>query len=1011
MRRRLVFLCAMLLTMCSALSWAQQQVTIRGTVTDSENYPIIGATVIVKGTTVGTATDIDGNYTLAATPGQTLVFSYVGMQAQEIQVGNQTTINVRMIEGQELEEVVVIGYGTVKRSDLTGAVSSVSAKDLQANIAKSAANALQGRVAGVSVTNVGGQPGSGMNINIRGLSSLGNNTPLYVIDGVYGDINLIDPADISSLEVLKDASAAAIYGSRAANGVVLITTKSGRKEMPLKVDVNVYAGIQNIEKKLDVMDANQWIKTITPTFSEGAPSQIANWSGGAGTNWQDEMFRTAAIVKANINLAGGTKNAAYNLSAGYINQEGIMIGSGYNAFNIRSKNTFYLFNDHVRLGNTLILKNSDQDRNRLNTTTILWMNPVVPVYDENQLGGFGARSDWMRNMDNPVGYSKLYDDQRHRMEMLLNAYAEVDLFLPGLYYKLNVGYNKTNGRNYQYNAPYDFGSGAIKSSLSEGGVFYDQWLVENTLNYNQTFGKHTVSGLLGYSAQKNSERTFGASRKDLPAGTSVIDAGSPTEATTSGELQENAIVSMFGRVMYSFDSRYMLSASIRRDGSSRFADGHRYGTFPSVSAGWNVMNESFFEAVKPTISELKVRASYGVLGNQEIGNYTTQNIVKSGINYVQGGTWWMGSTTGAVWVSPQDLTWEETKTTNIGLDGTFWNGKLSFNADYYIQNTENILLGISMPPSAGMDKSPTMNAGTIENKGFEFVLNHRNTIGELYYNLGLNISTVKNKVKEVTVGNTQRFGGYNPQGEGTITWAEVGRPIGSFYVIKTDGIFQSDEEVRNYVDSKGNMIQPKATAGDIKFIDFDGDGQITDEDRQYAGSAFPDFSFGIRAGAEYKGFDLNLFFDGTYGNKLYNFTRARLESTNLLTNYSTTVLDSWTPQNTNTKMPRYTIDDPNLNHRRVSDRWLEDGSFFRLKTLEFGYSLPKDLLRSAMIENLRIYTAMENLFTATKYKGFTPDLGQNDDLNGGNEGVLTRGTDHGRIPLARTISLGVQLTF
>jgi len=1001
----------MLLTMCSALSWAQQQVTITGNVIDSENYPIIGATVIVKGTTVGTTTDIDGNYSLSASQGQTLVFSYVGMQAQEVQVGNQRTINVRMIEGQELDEVVVIGYGTVKKSDLTGAVSSLSAKDLQANIAKNAANALQGRVAGVSVSNVGGQPGEGMSINIRGLSSLSNNTPLYVIDGVYGDINLIDPADISSMEVLKDASAAAIYGSRAANGVVLISTKGGRKDMPLKVDVNVFAGIQNVEKKLDVMDANQWIKTITPTFSEGLPAQIANWDGSKGTNWQDETFRTAAIVKANLSISGGTKNAAYNLSAGYINQDGIMLGSGYNSFNIRSKNTFYLFNDHVRLGNTLILKTSEQQRNTLNTTTILWMNPVVPVYDENQLGGYGARSDWMRNMDNPVGYSKLFDDQRHRTEMLLNAYAEVDLFLPGLYYKLNVGYNKTNGRNYQYNDPYDFGSGAIASYLSEGGVFNDQWLVENTLNYNQTFGKHTVSGLLGYSAQKNSNRSFGASRKDLPSGTNVIGAGSPSEATTSGELQENAIVSMFGRAMYSFDSRYMLSASIRRDGSSRFADGHRYGVFPSVSAGWNIMNENFFESVKPTISELKVRASYGVLGNQEIGNYSTQNTVKSGINYVQGGTWWMGSITGANWVSPQDLTWEETKTTNVGLDGSFWNGKLSFNADYYVQNTENILLSISMPQSVGMGGSPTMNAGTIQNKGFEFVLNHRNMAGEVYYNLGLNISTVKNKVKEVTVGNTQKFGGYNPQGEGTITWAQVDDPIGSFYVIKTDGIFQSDEEVRNYVDSKGNMIQPSASAGDIKFIDFDGDGQITDDDRQYAGSPFPDFSFGIRAGAEWKGFDLNLFFDGTYGNKIYNFMRARLESTNLLTNYSTTVLDSWTPQNTNTNMPRYTMDDPNQNHRRVSDRWLENGSYFRLKNLEFGYTFPKEMLRSAMIQNLRIYTAMENLFTVTKYKGFTPDLGQNNDQNGGGDGTMTRGTDHGRIPLARTISLGVQVNF
>lgn len=1013
MRRKLIFLCAMLLSLCSTYTWAQQQITISGTVTDSENYPIIGGSVVIKGTSTGVITDIDGNYTIQAAQNQTLVFSYVGMDSKEVLITNQTIIDVRLTEGVELSEVVVIGYGTVKKSDLTGAVSSVSAKDLQANIARSAASALQGRVAGVSVSNVGGQPGAGMSINIRGLSSLTSNTPLYVIDGVYADINLIDPADIASLEVLKDASAAAIYGSRAANGVVLISTKGGRKETPLKVDVNVFAGIQNVVKKLDLMDANQWIQTIRPTFpdSENIPETVRNWNGGKGTNWQDEAFRTAPITKANISLSGGTKNATYNLSAGYINQKGVLIESGYDAFNLRSRNTFSLFNDHVRLGNTLIIKNSEKKKNTVNVMNIMWLNPLVPVYDEDQLGGFGARESWMRNMDNPIGYSKLYDNKEHRLEMMLNAYAEVDLFIPGLYYKLNIGYNKTNGRNYDYNSPYDFGSGVIKSDLLEKGIFNDQWLVENTLNYNQTFGKHTVSGLLGYSAQKNSDRAFGAGRKDLPNGTYVIDAGSTTEQRTNGELQENSIVSLFGRVMYSYDSRYMLSASVRRDGSSRFADGHRYGVFPSISAGWNIMNESFFDDAKSWADELKVRASYGVLGNQEIKNYTTQNIVTSGINYVQGGTWWMGSITGANWVSPRDLTWEETKTVNIGLDGTFLNGKISFNADYFVQNTEDILLSISMPQSVGMGSSPTMNAGTIENKGFEFALNHRNTIGEVYYNVGANISTVKNKVKKVTVGNEQKFTGYNPQGEGTITWAKVGDPIGSFYLIKTDGIFQNEAEIKAHVDGNGNLIQPEAAPGDIRFVDYDGDGKITDEDRQYMGSPFPDFNFGIRAGAEWRGFDLNLFFDGMSGNKIYNFTRARLESSNLYTNYSTTLLNSWTPQNTNTNIPRYTMEDPNLNSRRVSDRWLENGSFIRLKTLELGYALPKDVLRKTLIQNLRVYTAMENLFTITKYKGFTPDLGQNDDQSGGGDGTMTRGTDHGRFPLARTISIGLQLSF
>ena len=793
MNRKLAF--SLLLGAFAVSSWAQQAVTVKGTVKDAENNPVIGATVVVKGTTIGTTTDIDGNYTINVTPGQVLEFSYVGMQQSSITVGDKNVINITMADGELLDEVVVIGYGTVKKRDLTGAVASVSSKDLQANIAKSAAGALQGRIAGVSVSNVGGQPGSGMSINIRGLSSLGSNTPLYVIDGVYGDINMVDPADIASLEVLKDASAAAIYGSRAANGVVLITTKGGKKETPTTIDVNVYSGFQNIAKKLDVLDAQQWISVMKQTGF--LPDEVKNFQG-AGTNWQDEVYRTAPVTKANLNISGGTKTATYNVSAGYINQQGILLNSGYSAFNVRAKNTFSFFNDHFRVGNTLLVKTADKQINELSITDPLRQNPLMKVKDPDQLGGYAGIEPWMKNMDNPVGASELYDRQRHNMELLLNAYAEVDLGLKGLKYKLNFGYNKNNGRSYNYNPEYNFGSGAIQSSLSEGASFGDQWLVENTLHYDNTFGKHTVSGLFGYSAQENKDRSFGASRKDIPAGTNAIGAGATKEQSTSGSLQEHSLVSLFARAMYSYDSRYMISASIRRDGSSRFADGHRYGVFPSVSAGWNIMNEHFFENAKKTVDELKLRLSYGVLGNQEIGNYTTQSTATSGINYVQGGQWWMGSSTGINWVSPKDLTWEETRTTNIGLDASFFNGKLSFNADYFIQETKDVLLSIAMPSSVGMGGSPTMNAGTIQNKGFEFVVNHRNTVGEVYYNVGVNISTVSNKIKEITVGSDkQEYAGYNPQGEGTVTWAKVGDPIGAFYVVKTDGISKTNKKYKH----------------------------------------------------------------------------------------------------------------------------------------------------------------------------------------------------------------------
>ncbi|WP_316750947.1 TonB-dependent receptor [Pedobacter gandavensis] len=993
----------------SLFSWAQQAITVKGIVKDKENNPLSGVSVVIKGSPGGTMTNTEGNFSINAAKGKILVFSYVGMQKQEVTVGNSTTIQVVLSADEQLDEVVVIGYGTVKRKDLTGAIASLSGKEMQADVAKTTSGALQGRIAGVTVSNVSGQPGAGMSINIRGLSSIGSNTPLYVIDGVYGDINQVDPSDIASLEVLKDAAAAAIYGSRAANGVVLITTKGGKKNTAAAISTSVYTGVQKIAKKLDVLNAQEW-KTFMKQ-SGYLPQEAINFEG-EGTNWQDEVYRTAPITKANLGITGGSETSTYNVSAGYINQKGILINSGYEAFNVRTKNTFSFFNNHFRVGNTLLLTTAEKKDNRLTITDPLRQNPLLAVYDPTQIGGYAGISPWMKNMDNPVGYSNLFDNELNKTDILLNAYAEVDLGIEGLKYKLNFGYNRNNGRNYNFNSPYNFGSGAVQSKLNESAYFSNQWLLEHTLHFDRTFGKHTVSALLGYSAQENSNRSFGAGRSDIPFGTNSIGAGATTQQTTSGSLQEYALVSLFSRVMYSYDSKYLFSASVRRDGSSRFAQGHRYGVFPSVALGWNMMNENFFGDLKNTINELKLRVSYGVLGNQEIGNYTTQNISSSGINYIQGGKYWMGSNTGVTWVSPGNLTWEETKTSNIGLDGSFFNGKLSLTADYYVKKTDDVLLSIAMPGSAGINGSPTMNAGVIENKGFELFLNHKNTVGEVTYNVGVNASTVKNTVKAITVGSSkQEFGGYNPQGEGTVTWAKVGDPIGAFYLIKTAGLFQSDEEAQAYKTAGGKVIQPNAKAGDIRFIDFNGDGQISEDDRQYAGSPFPDFSYGIRGSVAYKGFDFAVFFDGVQGNKIYNYTRARMESMNEFTNFGSNVLNAWTPDNRNTDVPRFTQKDENLNSRRVSDRWIEDGSFTRLKTIELGYTFSNEVVKKIHVRDLRVFASMDNVFVRTKYKGYTPDLGQNDDQNGGGSSTMSRGTDHGRFPSSRTLIFGLQLNF
>lgn len=1003
MNRKLAF--SLLLGAFAISGWAQQAGIVKGTVKDADNNPVIGATVVVKGTTQGTTTDIDGNYTINVEPGQVLEFSYVGMQPSTVTVGNNREINITMAEGELLDEVVVIGYGTVKKSHLTGAVSSVSAKDLQANVARSASSALQGRIAGVTVSTPNGQPGEGMNINIRGISSMSSTTPLYVIDGVYGDINMVDPADIQSLEVLKDASAASIYGSRAANGVVLITTKGGRLEMPTRVTVDAYTGIQTVAKYIDVMDGNE-LRDFAKMTGYSTADELINWNGGKGTDWQKELYSTAMVSKVGLNVSGGNKTSTYNLSGSYLKQDGIVKNSGYEAWNIRAKNTFSLFNNHVRMGSTIMLKFWQKELGTVSYTSPLSAVPMWKPYDEN--GVWGVAPNWTRG-DNPVGSAEANDSQNHGTDILLNGFAEVDLGLKGLKYKFNVGINKYTRRNFYYTVPYVFSSTSQNPDyrLSEDTSWQNEWLVENTINYDNTFGDHTVSGLVGYSAQRNNQRGFGAGRRDLPEGLTTIGAGSVTSQTTSGSAWANSMVSMFGRVMYSYADRYMLSASIRRDGSSKFADGHRWGTFTSASVGWNVMNESFFENAREVMNELKVRASYGTLGNLNgIGNYATQSIVQAGLNNVQGSSLWEGASTGVNWVSPSNVTWEKTKTINIGLDMAVLNNKFTLSADYFIQKTEDMLLSMPQPGSFGLAETPTVNAGTVENKGLEISLKHRNNIGELYYQVGVNASFIKNELTKVN-GSRDEWTGFNPHDKGAITYAKTGFPIGYFNIIKTDGIFQSEEEIKAYVNSDGNMIQPNAQPGDLKYIDYNGDGKIDNLDRQDCGSAFPKVTLGINLGVEWRGIDLNLFFDGNFGNKIYNAQYFSTVYNEVTANQFAERANSWSENNRNTDIPRYVSgNDNNGTNWGYTDRWLENGSFLRLKTLELGYTFPKAWMTKAKMQNLRVYTAMENLFTITSYKGYNPDLGVNPG-----ESIMTRGCDSGRYPTARTITLGLQLNF
>lgn len=999
------------------LSGFAQEINVTGIVTEaSTKEPMPGVTIQVKGSDKGTISDMDGKYTIMVKQNDVLIFSTIGMKTIERTVTSNTPVNVAMEEDNvALEQVVIIGYGTVKKSHLSGAVGSVGTKELRGEISTSTASALQGKMPGVTISTNGGGPNDGTTINVRGISSLSNNSPLYVIDGAFGDINMVDPNDIQSIEVLKDAAAAAIYGSRAAGGVVLISTKGGRKESPTKVDINFFTGIQHNPKKLNVMTGEEYSRFARyyglAGDGYGAEAGAVPFIG-KGTDWQDVMFKTAMTYKANATISGGSKNATFSASAGYLNKDGILRNTSHESYNLRLKSDFTFLNNRVTIGETLILRmgeakgGSDHEMNGL-----LRFPSVIPVYDPTNSSGWGTSADI--NLPNPLANSVIIDKKNESTQIFLNAYLQAEI-IKGLKYKLNLGLRRNHTKYRTYESSYDLGTFGINESpdLSESFSNDDSWVLENTLNYDRTFGKHNLSAMAGYSAQKDQHYNLGGSNSDLPEFIYTMTGNVNTMKATS-TLNELALVSLFGRVMYSYDDRYLFSASIRRDGSSRFKKGYQYGSFPSVSVGWNISSEKFFQSLTNIFDQVKLRASYGKLGNQDMdGYYPTLSVVSSGMNYLQGDAIWFGNIPYVSNVSPEDLTWENTETYNFGLDLILLHGKLNLTADAYIKNTNDVLLPVPSSASSGIGGSRIMNAGQVQNKGIEISATWRDNIGKkASYYVGANISTANNKVTKITAGGkVMSIAGYNAHAAGGrgINMFKKGHSMAYFNLIETDGIFRSMEEIENYRNQYGEMIQPGAQVGDIRYKDWNRDGVINTDDQHDVGSPLPNLTFGIRAGGEWNGFDLNLFIDGMTGNKIYNYTRYCLESGSFNGNLSTTVANSWRPDNQNTDMPRFSKTDGSDNKLAYTDRWLEDGSYIRLKSLDLGYTFPKQWIQKACIQNLRIYVSMENLLTLSKYSGYSPDLGESSST-GASYGIFSKGIDHGRYPIPRTFSFGIQV--
>lgn len=989
---------------------AQQQAkTVTGTVTDVNGEPIIGANIRIKGTTTGTITDIDGNFSIEAEPQSVIEVSYIGYLTQETVINNQKSIRFLLKEDTKtLDEVVVIGYGVQKKADLTGSVANINTEKLNTQSNANIGQALQGKIAGVDIVSQGGAPGSGTRIMVRGIGTLNNASPLYIVDGMYmNSIDHINPNDIASIDVLKDASSAAIYGSRAANGVIIVTTKEGSNtEGKPIIDLSVNLGISTASKFLDMLDAKGWAEVTTiarQAIGKPALDMATDLANKPDNDWQDIMFRPALMQNYNLSVKGGGKYSTYYTGLGYFNQDGIVIGTNYQRYNIQSKNDYK--RGIFSAGTNLIISFSHdkplhQELRGGMIGTILQSVPTLEKYDDTREGGYGGTYGDVVNIPHPLAIidDNIMDRYNENVKIFANLYAQIELF-KGLKYKLNLTPDFSFERYKNYLNKYDFGLATNSiTQLTERQRRRRNILVENLLTFDRTFGEHKISALAGYTYQDSRFRHIQAYGEGLPQGLEEIDAAT-TNRSNEGNSWRSVLTSILGRVFYSYQNKYLFTATIRRDGSSKFGKNNRYGYFPSFSLGWNVAEEKFMENVH-WLDQLKLRGGYGVLGNQEIDNYQYSSTITTGINYPDGNGGLLQGAFPKNFANP-DIKWEETAMTNVGIDFMAFNNRLSLTADYYVKNTKDILLTVPIPISSGGANDPIRNAGKIRNNGFEFNLGWMDQPNpDISYGINLIGSFNKNKVIAMGSESGSIKGGSTNQNI-TTSETKAGYPIGGYWLIPTAGYFNSQEEVDAYA-KDGKKIQPAAEPGDIKFVDANNDGVINDDDRVFQGSPFPDFTFALNGNMRYKNFDLSIGLQGVLGNKIYNATRQTLEDVTKGSNFLASCLDYWTPKNKNASHPRLTWDDPNRNTRAESDRYLENGSYLRLRSVQLGYTFPQTWFKGA-IQHARVYINAENLFTITSYSGYSPDVNA-DNAN-------YRGFDNFIYPTNRTFMLGLNVTF
>ena len=1050
-----------LLLLFPTLAFAQK-FTISGQVKDTQGEPVIGANVIIKGTTNGTITDLDGMFTIPdVEQSSVLEISFIGYTPQLVKISDNKPLIITLEEdSQALDEIVVVGYGVQKKSVVTAAISRVTADELNAAKPSRVEDALKGKVSGVQITQSSGQPGSDSKVRIRGIGTVNNSDPLYIVDGmpVDGGINYLNPVDIQSVEILKDAASAAIYGARAANGVVLVTTKSG-KSGKATINYDFSYGWQNPWKKKAVLNAREYMTIMNEAqVNDGnAPlySQEEIASSGNGTDWQDATFNYDAPVQQHqVSINGGSDKMQYFLSLGYFNQEGIVGGdygkSNYDRWSLRSNSTYEVFEaqDRKFLNKLKVGVNIGYSRGTNSTVesnseygsilgSAITFSPLVPIYANEKESAeilekyptavvdkngrvFSLPPSGYQELANPVAQLNSPSVTKNNEDKFVGSFwAELDV-LPGLKFKSSYGADLAFWGADGYGFEYYMGSmkkneqSWVQSEMNRGY----RWQVENVFTYNKTFfEKNNLTVVLGQSAQKYSVRKLGGSDYDLletdPNKANINSAtGSRDDERTWGGTDGynfTALASYFGRIDYNYDERYMLQFTMRRDGSSRFGPNHKWATFPALSVGWNVLNEPYMRQFQSDIfNSMKVRFSWGKNGNENIGNFRYTALMDGGQNYYFGGGYSVkdngktgnmqyGSSPAAI--ANPNIKWEESEQVDLGFDARFFNNGLNFGFDYFKKKTNGMLMDKPIPSYVGQS-APMSNAGKMQNWGLEFELGWKSSVKDFNYSISANASYLKNKL--IDLGNASGLATYESAGAsgvGEYVRATNGDVWPYFYGMKTDGIFQNWDEVNAYKNDKGELLQPKAQPGDVRFVDTNKDGVVDDTDRTKIGKGMPDWTFGLTLGADWKGFDLNLFFQGTFGNDIFDFAqRGDIPAMNR----PTWILDRWMGEGSSNSIPRMTAQNPNGNWRS-SDLYVKNGSYVRLKTAQLGYTLPAIWTKKASIQRLRVYVSAENLFTFTGYDGFDPELAS------GN--YTTIGVDKGIYPQSRTISLGANITF